>query len=251
MESILVFDLIGPMAHFRRFDTNSSSLTYSFPSMTTISGMIAGILGLEKDSYYDLFSSENCKIGLSIRTGQRKLMQTVNYMFVKSKSDFNNSKGHTQIPIEFVLPEIGEGNLRYRIYFQHQNEKIHNEVKRRVQSNEFVYPPYLGITEMLGNLEWVAEVNSQDISMINAEEVVAIHSICNLEFLEERSLLFKNDREQLIYLKEKMSRLFNSNRTVKQTASYLYEKSGLILAKPNQPIVGISYKGLKENILFM
>lgn len=101
---ILIFDLIGKMGHFRKIDTNSSSLSYSFPPRTTIVGILAGILGMERDSYYEVFSPNQCQIALSVRTPIRKVMQTVNYMFVKSKAHLNNSGGHTQIPLELVLP---------------------------------------------------------------------------------------------------------------------------------------------------
>jgi len=58
---LLIFDWKGRMGHFRKLDTNSSSLTYSFPSRTTIAGMIAGVLGYEKDSYYELFRRKGAK----------------------------------------------------------------------------------------------------------------------------------------------------------------------------------------------
>ena len=49
---LLVFDISGKFAHFRKYYTNSSSLTYLVPPRTSIYGLIAGILGLERDSYY-------------------------------------------------------------------------------------------------------------------------------------------------------------------------------------------------------
>ena len=47
---IIVFDIKGKFAHFRKFYTNSSSLTYGIPPRTAICGILAAILGLERDS---------------------------------------------------------------------------------------------------------------------------------------------------------------------------------------------------------
>jgi len=256
MHSVLIFDLVGPMAHFRKFDTNSSSLTYLFPPRPTVAGMIAGILGYEKDSYYNVFHPEQCKIGVSVKTPPRKLMQTVNYMYVTSRSHLNNSQGHTQIPVEFLLADIASqhdhkfGTLRFRIYFQHQDEALHNEVKQRVMRSEYVYPPYLGITEMLAQLEWVAEVTKEDFEERAIDTVIPLHSVCLLDALEERSLEIKPGRSVIFY-KERMCRYFTTDRTIAETADYLYEKSGVIRARPLQPIVALSYQGQQENILFM
>lgn len=60
----LVFDLKGKFAHFRKFYTNSSSLSYLVPPRTVIEGMVAAILGFERDSYYDMFSAENLLVAV-------------------------------------------------------------------------------------------------------------------------------------------------------------------------------------------
>ena len=51
--NLIVFDIWGDYAYFRRGYTTTSTLTYPFPSRTTIAGFIAGILGYPRNSYYD------------------------------------------------------------------------------------------------------------------------------------------------------------------------------------------------------
>ena len=51
ISKILIFDIKGPMAHFRKFYTNSSSLSYLFPPRTVVAGIIAGILGLPSERF--------------------------------------------------------------------------------------------------------------------------------------------------------------------------------------------------------
>ena len=65
---VLIFDLSGKMAHFRKYYTNSSSLTYYFPPRTVIIGLIAGLIGKERDSYYEIFSKDKAYVGISIKS---------------------------------------------------------------------------------------------------------------------------------------------------------------------------------------
>jgi CRISPR-associated protein Cas5h len=242
---MLIFDLIGKMGHFRKIDTNSSSLSYSFPPRTTIAGILAGILGMERDSYYEVFSPNQCQIAISVRTPIRKVMQTVNYMFVTSKSHVNNSKGHTQIPLEFVLPGRDEANLRYRIYFSHRDSSVYESVKKRIQSSRYVYPPYLGLSELLGQLNWVAEAEG---TLMESNDVVPIHSVVRILDLRERSIQFSSETR---FLKEFMTRQFTNERMIQETDYYLFEQSRQLVAIPAVPYVAVAYGEEKENVLFM
>jgi CRISPR-associated protein Cas5h len=42
--------------------------------------MIASMLGKERDSYYESFSTNYCKVGLQIKKPVRRVVQTVNYL---------------------------------------------------------------------------------------------------------------------------------------------------------------------------
>ena len=61
---LLIFDIIGKFAHFRKYYSNSSALSFGAPPRTTICGMVAAILGMEKDSYYSIMNLEKCKIAV-------------------------------------------------------------------------------------------------------------------------------------------------------------------------------------------
>jgi len=54
-ETCIVLDVSGDFAHFRKPHTTSPAQTFGVPPRTTIAGMIAGMLGLGRDSYYDRF----------------------------------------------------------------------------------------------------------------------------------------------------------------------------------------------------
>ena len=143
---LVAFDLVGPMAHFKKFYTNSSSLTYRIPPRTVLSGIIAALLGVDRDEYYEKLAMERAKLGVSLRTPVRTLRQTVNYLNTKNQG-WDGSNKHTQIPVELLLPQSPAPFLRYTVYFAHENVEVTKEIYKRTSEMRYCYPLYLGLTE--------------------------------------------------------------------------------------------------------
>ena len=251
VNKILAFDLTGPMAHFRKYFTNSSSLSYDFPPRTTVVGTIAGILGLERDSYYEDFGIEKCHIAVKIKEPTRSIQRTVNYLSVKNASELNGSAGHTQIPLEIILPkDIKEDKLCFRVYFWHKNEGIMTELYTRLAKRSFVYPISLGLSEFLGNIE-----NAQVYKDIEAREsldFIDISTVCNLNLIEDRGLDILTDNESKQYIKEIVPISFTANREDMLPGEFVYERTGKkIKAKLKKYYFSIKNNGARENITFM
>ena len=49
MSKIIIFDIWGDYAHFKKPYTTTSPLTYSIPSRTALTGIIGAIMGIRKD----------------------------------------------------------------------------------------------------------------------------------------------------------------------------------------------------------
>ena len=121
-EKLLAFDIWGDYGYFRRGYTTTSTISYPFPSRTTISGLISGILGLERDSYYDIFDENNSKIGLRILNPIKKVNINLNYLNTKSKEGFrlayNNDSKRVRVSAQFLK------NPKYRIYVSLNDKKL-------------------------------------------------------------------------------------------------------------------------------
>lgn len=223
-QKVLVFDIMGPMAHFRKYYTNSSSLSYVVPPRTVIIGLIAGILGFpsekhtesKNDVYYEKFNYDNCFVAVSNKTKIRKIMQTVNYLKITRITQVNGSGGGTQIPLEILLSE-GKQDIIYRVYFSHENENIYNSLKNRLNNHMFVYPPYLGLTEFLASINYIGEGNLER----DPKEELEIASVCKIKEVE----LDFSDRK-LQYITEKMPTGFLTDRTPLEPAEYISEING-------------------------
>ncbi|RKX17397.1 MAG: type I-B CRISPR-associated protein Cas5, partial [Candidatus Zixiibacteriota bacterium] len=218
LDKVLIFDLTGPFAHFRKFYTNSSSLSYTVPSRTVLTGLIAGLLGMPSEHhttdkskiYYEKFNSENCFISVSLRSPIRKIMQTVNYY----NTNFQNYSLRYQIPLEILTP-IKNNEIVYRIYFSHGKD-IYDDLKERLLNKKFVYPPFLGISEFIASLEFIDEGD-----LILLPDTTEIHSVCKLNFVEEF-----NNNEQFQYLTEKMPTSFSNERVPEKPNDYVIEMKG-------------------------
>ncbi|MGB9750573.1 MAG: type I-B CRISPR-associated protein Cas5b [Caldisericia bacterium] len=246
---LIVFDLVGKMAHFRKYYTNSSSLTYYFPPRTTLIGLFAGIIGLKRDSYYKIFSKEKAFVSISIKSKIKKIIETVNYVWAEKGPELNLSKGqHTQIPLEILLPLDLNDLIRYRIYFTHIDEDIYKKVLESVKENKLLFPPYLGISEFLAKIEFVDIVKPE----INKDKKVIINSVVNLDYIKNGKLIQKNGS---VYVKERMPYDFNEERQLKEPPKdFIVEiKNGEVEVQLEEDLeyLLIDYKFGKENILFM
>jgi len=253
INNLVIFDIFGPMAHFRKYYTNSSSLSYVFPPRTVITGIIAGLLGWERDSYYEILSPGQCKIAVKIKSQFRKVFQTVNYLYVKENSDFNGRSGHTMVPVEFVLPTLGEKEIRYRIYFSHQDEGVVEELSEVLAHRTFRYPPYLGISECIASVQPVA-LEQVLISEIPAGETVDVCTPVNCRMVQEGGITFDIPEKEvtLQYIKERMPLFFGPGRVPGGIADFIFEKNLLALRlKLKEPAWKVRYGNNEENIVFM
>ncbi|MFX0559027.1 type I-B CRISPR-associated protein Cas5b [Tepidibacillus infernus] len=188
---LLTFRLQGKMAHFRRYYSNSSALTYSIPPRTTITGIIAGLLGYERDTYYDLFSLDKCKIAVANRAPIKKQVQKMNLLMVKSLNDFNGSKEHhSQTPTEYILPQnIRSGIIDYQVWMYHQDKEVMEKLSQLFQSTRYGYSSYgislaLGSASHLGWLQFEGELEGEEESASRSIELSSVVPAKNITRLE-------------------------------------------------------------------
>lgn len=247
IREVLIFDIKGYAAHFRKFYTNSSSLSYSVPPRTTVSGIIATILGLKRNEYYDQFNVENADIAVRKNNRTRKILQGLNYMKITSKKHFEFPANHTQIPFEIILAE--EGLVSYRIYFTSHNESLMDSLEKRLEEKKYYYSPSLGAIPFNSSIDYIGKVKGE----IKRDEKVFISSVIALSKVKHRGLeIMDIDEKQVLLVKERMTRDFKSNREIKSVESYIYdENTNGLPVRLNQDYIKLSYDGLEENIIFM
>ena len=138
----------------------------------------------------------------------------------------NLSAGHTQIPLEIVLPSQNYQKLRYRVYFYH-NGKTLLELKESLESGKFVYPPYLGLSEFIAEVKFIDSIEENQISRFsNPVTPVEIVTAVNVEQISKGGLIFEpGPGKTFQYMKERMPLEFDSARKLKKASSFIYEKN--------------------------
>lgn len=214
---VVSFNIRGKMAHFRKFYSNSSALTYFIPPRTTITGMIAGLLGFKRDSYYEEFSLENCNIAVTSCQPIKKTMQKMNYLKVESINDLNASKENpSPTPVEFVIPQnIRSGYVDYKIWFHHKDKEIMKELKGLLEEDSIFYKSF-GSCMGLGtafNVGWVDEVHFLEGKELLCENEVLISSSIPIDEIRNINILnVGTDKYKLV--KEEFPIEFNMDRRI-------------------------------------
>jgi CRISPR-associated protein Cas5h len=231
---ILSFDISGKFAHFRKFYSNSTALSFTLPPRTTIIGILAGMLGREKESYYEEFSSDKIRISASLKSLIKKQIHRLNYLKVEAPADFRGKKLHVQTPFEVVSSKrINKEPLVYRIYLSYYEESknLFEEIREKMEGKNFAYSLSLGTAFFLANIENVKIYSSDEISEKTANnEIINFNSAVNSEKVVELSF-DRNTVKDFFIEEEQMPADFKGNydrETVKMN-KLIYIDGGKIL----------------------
>lgn len=241
---LIIFDLTGAFAMFRKFYTNSSSLSYPFPPRTTVGGLIAGLLGYERDSYSEDLGPERCDIAVSVRVPVRRVMQTVNYVmtegnvWTKHAGGFDGTGDNPlPTPVEWVFPTLGETKLRYRVFVHHRDSAFAEHLSGTLRDGAHVYPPYLGMSECLGQVEHIATLENWELSVKDGE--VPLSTVVPSEAIAGSPRL--EDGMQIV--KERTAFALGADRKLLSIGDVLYERNcNSITAMVGRPVFEAAYE---------
>jgi CRISPR-associated protein Cas5h len=211
MDRILVFDIWGEYAHFRKYYTTTSPLTFSIPPRTAISGIIGGILGFKKHEYLNHFSKDQANIGVQILNPIKKVRISENLIDTKKASMMSRIKTRTQIRFEFLK------DAKYRIYFYHKDSKLMETLKAQLQEHKTVYTPYLGLTEHIANFDFQGEF---DVRKVEFQELKIGSAV------PEKLVTRINFEDGGEYFSETMPLEMNHNRIVTEYGKVIFERNG-------------------------
>ncbi len=228
---VLVFDVFGKYALFRRSYTTTSSTSYCFPPRTAICGLLGAILGIENKSSA---SSEHLRIfdiahiAVRVMNPIRKINLATNYL--------DTRPGHnqrTQILLELIKDPV------YRIYIS-EFEKF-EQLKYHLQNKLSVFTPYLGQAQMIVDFKYVGVFEA-----IPATLPVDLNTIIKVT----QGIKVIPQSEQVL-IKERMVLNMDDERRPTAFISYWVEKNAkpIKILQYAEPIYTINELG--ENICWM
>ncbi|WP_049903442.1 type I-B CRISPR-associated protein Cas5b [Halococcus agarilyticus] len=168
-ERCLSVTVRGPWGHFRRVEGNVVKQTYRIIPRTTVAGLLAAVLGVERDGYYDLFGPSASRIAIEPVSPLRTLNMPMNTLSTAG-GDLQSINAHGKITIRLPDPT----NLRqqhnyevlvgpeYRIDIALSDEKTYRKLRETLAAGKSHYVPSLGLSEHLAELEFHGEFEVRD-----------------------------------------------------------------------------------------
>jgi CRISPR-associated protein Cas5h len=225
---ILVFKVSGEYAHFRKFNTTSSPLTYPFPTPPALAGLLGAILGIEREvapgkftegtlPVNEIFNSSRASFAVQIVKPIKKVSIGFNLLDTdKTASSFFNITNRTQIEFEMLK------DAKFRVFMMHHENSIFAELEERIISKKHHFTPYLGISQCTAIVKYEATVNAQEMEN-QASNFVSIISALKLGQLNEDKPI--NFDQNTHYATETMPIIMNRNRIVEEYSEVIVEQN--------------------------
>lgn len=160
----------GDWAHFRRVDGTVVKQTYRIMPRTTVAGLLAAIVGAERDSYYDSFDRESASIAISPTSDLATTNLATNGVSTAEENlrrPRSGRKGRSQTGLKIRYPDSTENRQQqnyeyivdpsYRIDVAIDDEAVYNTLKDHLERGEYIYTPSLGLSECLAQVEYDGE----------------------------------------------------------------------------------------------
>ncbi|MEM2591395.1 MAG: type I-B CRISPR-associated protein Cas5b [Thermofilaceae archaeon] len=177
---VYLFTICGTFAHWRKWFTTTSALTYAFPPRTAVVGMIGAILGVPREKVAEVFKTNDTRIAVCplrsiVKDRLPEKWRQSPPRIVKGRFDPAKMDESFQENLEVIR------RPRYRIVFSYRDETLMKELRERLEQKRWVYPPCMGIMGFLADVEWegedVAEVvgvqEANIISVLPLDEAMA------------------------------------------------------------------------------
>ncbi len=163
-DTCLSFTASGPWGHFRRIEGNIVKQTYRVIPRTTVAGVIAAMLGIERDGYYDLFAPGASLVAIEPVSELRTMKLPMNTLSTASEHLASlNPHGKLSIKLPDPSKPRQQHNYEvlvdpaYRIDVWLSDDERYEQLRSLLESGESYYVPSLGLSEHLATVDYHGE----------------------------------------------------------------------------------------------
>jgi CRISPR-associated protein Cas5h len=161
----------GPWGHFRRVEGNVVKQTYRVIPRTTVAGLLAAVLGIERDGYYELFGPERSAVAIEPVRELRTLNMPMNALSTAA-GDLQSLNARGKISVRLPNPTKlrQQHNYEvlvepaYRIDVALADDERYDQLREMLAAGKSHYVPSLGLSEYLAELEFHGEFDIEDSS---------------------------------------------------------------------------------------
>ncbi len=153
--NVVVFDVRGPYALFRKPYAVMSPVSYPVPPPTAVFGLVGAIAGFDKREYLSRIGEREVRVGIRLLRPVQKFRAGLNFIdtrvagyFLKRPGPGVKGLAHIQVPHEFLK------DVAYRIYFTHTDPDVVGPLVERLESGRPAYTPCLGLAQCLADVSF-------------------------------------------------------------------------------------------------
>ncbi|KAB1193636.1 type I-B CRISPR-associated protein Cas5 [Haloferax sp. MBLA0076] len=154
----------GPWAHFRRVEGNIVKQTYRVIPRTTVAGLLAAMLGIGRDQYYELFGPDQSLIAIEPVQPLRTINMPMNTLSTATEHLHSfNSRGKISVKLPDPSKPRQQHNYEvlvdpaYRIDISLADRGRYAELREMLAAGKSHYIPSLGLSEYLADVEYHGE----------------------------------------------------------------------------------------------
>jgi len=163
-ERCLSFTVHGPWGHFRRVEGNVVKQTYRVIPRTTVAGLLAAVLGIGRDEYYELFAPGASAVAIEPADKLRTLNMPMNTLSTaKGALSSLNSRGSVSVKLPNPRKPRQQHNYEvlvdpaYRIDVALSDDEAYDELRTALSTGKSHYTPSLGLSEHLAEIDYHGE----------------------------------------------------------------------------------------------
>lgn len=201
----LSFVVRSDQAHFRRIDGNVVKQSYRVMPRTTVAGMLAAIVGADRDSYYKTFALDHSSVAITPLFDLRS--KNVGTTALSTSHNDLKSASRAQKGVKVSYPDTTKSrqlhnyellvNPVYRIDLALDDETFYKELLTHLRAGTSVYTPSLGLSECLAHVDYLGEfepdpVEADDNGLVTVQSALpdaldAISPTANVPYATEQS----------------------------------------------------------------
>lgn len=230
-DTALSFDIRADYAHFKKYYTTMSPLTFPIPTGTAVRGMLGAILGIDKRECPEYF--HDVDISLRVLEPVHKVNIPINYLKTNSKQHFSRFEAHKPTNVEFLKSPA------FRLYIRTRNNDTYARLRAKLIKHESVYTLTMGISEALANYENVRELEVRDA----VKGLADIHSFIPQEWFTPDAKTFEHKEIFAVKIPMKMK----NDREVIEYREVLFERNGEPIRGTAQQLTALYDSGAFES----
>jgi CRISPR-associated protein Cas5h len=161
----------GPWGHFRRIEGNIVKQTYRIIPRTTVAGLLAAVLGIERDGYYGLFGPKRSAVAIEPVRELRTLNMPMNTLSTAA-GDLRSLNARGKISVKLPNPTKlrQQHNYEvlvepaYRIDIALADDERYGQLRDMLAAGKSHYVPSLGLSEYLAEFDFHGEFDIKEHS---------------------------------------------------------------------------------------